>query len=389
MGTFDFDEDHEALRQTVRAFASETFSEDEVRRLIAADSVLEPAVWQRMARELGLQGLVVPDELGGAGAGLVELAIVLEEFGRRLVPAPFLSTALATLALIDADEDVAAGTLSGIADGSVVAAVAFAEDGGGWQADDIECRAVESDGTWRLSGAKSYVADGMSADVFVVAARAPEGVGLFLVDAGADGLSRAALEVFDLTRPLARLQLESVAARPLAAGGADAAAVERFLDKARVAVAAEQAGSADFALGMAVEYAKDRVQFGRAIGSFQAVKHLCADAFVDVESARSAAYYAAWAVAGASDDVPTVAPLAKAFCSDTFLETAVTNMQVHGGISFTYEHPAHLYYRRAKSGAQLWGNPRDQRDLLASRIGLAASPVPQAAHQQPGNEEQR
>ncbi len=346
MGTFDFDEDHEALRQTVRAFASETFSEDEVRRLIAADSVLEPAVWQRMARELGLQGLVVPDELGGAGAGLVELAIVLEEFGRRLVPAPFLSTALATLALIDADEDVAAGTLSGIA-------------------------------------------DGMSADVFVVAARAPEGVGLFLVDAGADGLSRAALEVFDLTRPLARLQLESVAARPLAAGGADAAAVERFLDKARVAVAAEQAGSADFALGMAVEYAKDRVQFGRAIGSFQAVKHLCADAFVDVESARSAAYYAAWAVAGASDDVPTVAPLAKAFCSDTFLETAVTNMQVHGGISFTYEHPAHLYYRRAKSGAQLWGNPRDQRDLLASRIGLAASPVPQAAHQQPGNEEQR
>jgi alkylation response protein AidB-like acyl-CoA dehydrogenase len=385
VGTFDFDEDHEALRQTVRAFASETFSEDEVRRLIAADSVLEPAVWQRMARELGLQGLVVPEELGGAGAGLVELAIVLEEFGRRLVPAPFLSTALATLALIDADRAVAAESLTGIADGSLVAAVAFAEVGGGWRAADIDCQAAESDGTWTLNGTKSYVADGMSADVFVVAARAPEGVRLFLVDAGADGLNRAALEVFDLTRPLARLDLDSVAARPLA----DGAAVERFLDKARVAVAAEQAGSADFALGMAVEYAKDRVQFGRAIGSFQAVKHLCADAFVDVESARSAAYYAAWAVAGESDDVPTAAPLAKAFCSDTFLETAVTNMQVHGGISFTYEHPAHLYYRRAKSGAQLWGSPRDQRDLLASRIGLADSLVARVAHQQTGNEDQR
>lgn len=382
MSTFDFDEDHEALRHTVRAFATETFSEAEVRRLIAADSVLERSVWQRMARELGLQGLVVPEQHGGAGAGLVELAIVLEEFGRLLVPAPFLSTALATLALVDADPAVAAEPLTGIADGSLVAAVAFAEDAGGWQAADVACRAGETDGAWTLQGAKSYVADGMSADVIVVAARTPDGVGLFLVDADADGLSRTALEVFDLTRPLARLELDGVVARPLSAGGADAAAVETFLDVARIAVSAEQAGGADFALGMAVEYAKDRVQFGRAIGSFQAVKHMCADAFVDVESARSAAYYAAWAAAGGSDDVSTVAPLAKAFCSDTFLETSVTSMQVHGGISFTYEYPAHLYYRRAKSGAQLWGNPRDQRDLLATRIGLT-----NAGSAQTGNEE--
>lgn len=385
MGTFDFDEDQEALRQTVRAFASEVFSEAEVRRLIAADSVLERTTWARMARELGLQGLVVPEALGGAGAGLVELAIVLEEFGRRLVPAPFLSTALATLALVDGDSEVAAEPLAGIADGSLVATVAFAEDDGGWRTDDVVCRAVESADGWRLDGAKSYVGDGMSADVFVIAARTPSGVGFFLVDADAVGLSRQALEVFDLTRPLARLGLDGVPARPLTTGGADTAAIERFLDRARIAVSAEQAGSADFALGMAVEYAKDRVQFGRAIGSFQAVKHMCADAFVDVESARSAAYYAAWAGATGSDEVATVAPLAKAFCSDTLLDTAATNMQVHGGISFTYEYPAHLYFRRAKSGAQLWGSPRDLRDLLASRIGLDEAGAGQTSE----DEEQR
>jgi alkylation response protein AidB-like acyl-CoA dehydrogenase len=385
MGTFDFHEDQAALRQTVRAFAAEAFSEAEVRRLIAADSVLERTTWVRMAREIGLQGLVVPEELGGAGVGLVELAIVLEEFGRRLVPAPFLSTALATLALLEGDPDVVKDALTGIADGSLVATAAFAEADGGWQAADVACRAVESNGGWHLHGVKSFVGDGMSADVFVVAARTPDGVGFFLVDAGADGLNRQTLEVFDLTRPLARLELDGVEGRPLASGGADPAAVERFLDRARIAVAAEQAGGADFALGMAVEYAKDRVQFGRAIGSFQAVKHMCADAFVEVESARSAAYYAAWAVATGSDEIATVAPLAKAFCSDTFLETAATNMQVHGGISFTYEYPAHLYFRRAKSGAQLWGSPRDQRDLLASRIGLDEARAGQTSE----DEEQR
>jgi alkylation response protein AidB-like acyl-CoA dehydrogenase len=250
----------------------------------------------------------------------------------------------------------------------VVATVALAEDAGSWDVADVQCVAEEGEG-WRLTGTKSFVPDGGSADLLVVAARGPAGVGLFAVDAAAPGLVRTELEVFDPTRRLSRLELKNVPATPLTAGD-DERAVARWLDAARVAVAAEQAGGADFALSMAVGYAKERVQFGRAIGSFQAVKHMCADAFVDVESARSAAYYAAWAVAEDSPEVPTVAPLAKAFTSDTFFETARTNMQVHGGISFTYEFPAHLYYRRAKSGAQLWGNPSSLRDLLASRIGL-------------------
>ncbi|WP_256788193.1 acyl-CoA dehydrogenase family protein [Frankia sp. AvcI1] len=371
VGTFEFTDDHEALRSTVRAFVEETFPEAQVRRLMAAPSALERPVWERMARELGLQGLVVPEEHGGAGAGPVELAIVLEEFGRRLVPVPFLSTALATIALTGGDRAVTSGHLEAVAEGRVVATVAVAEDDGGWDAAGVRCSAVgDGDGGgWRLTGTKSFVPDGLAADLLVVAARTEAGVGLFAVDGAADGVSRAALEVFDLTRRLARVRLDGVAATPLTAP-ADEAAFDRFLDAARIAVAAEQVGGADFTLAMAVGYAKERVQFGRAIGSFQAVKHLCADAFVDVESARSAAYYGAWAVAQDSPEVPTVAPLAKAFCSEAFFATARTNMQVHGGISFTYEHPAHLYYRRAKSGVQLWGSPRAHRDLLATRIGL-------------------
>lgn len=368
MSTFEFTDDHEALRTTVRSYAEQVFPEAEVRRLMAAPSTLDRPVWERMAGELGLQGLIVPEDLGGGGAGLVELAIVLEEFGRRLVPAPFLSTALATLALLEGDRSVTAEPLTRIAEGSLVATVALAEDSGRWDAAGVQCVAEQRDG-WRLTGTKSFVPDGASADLVVVVARGPEGVGLFAVDSAAGGLSRRELEVFDPTRRLARLELRDVPATALTPTDGERA-VERWLDAARVAVAAEQAGGADFALGMAVAYAKERVQFGRAIGSFQAIKHMCADAFVDVESARSAAYYAAWAVAEDSPEVPTVAPLAKAFTSDTFLETARTSMQVHGGISFTYEFPAHLYFRRAKSGAQLWGSPRSLRDLLATRIGL-------------------
>lgn len=368
MGTFEFTDDHDDLRATVRDFVEHVFTEAEVRRLMAGPSTFERPIWERMARELGLQGLIVPEEFGGAGAGPVELAIVIEEFGRRLVPAPFLSTALATLALLPGERNVTGEHLTAIAAGRLVATVAVAESEGGWDARGVHCTATKSsdDAEWRLSGTKSFVSDGLVADVLVVAARTDGGVGLFIVNGTADGLSREKLDVFDPTRRLARLQLDGVAAIPLSG----VSGFEAFLDAARIAVSAEQAGGADFALGMAVAYAKERVQFGRAIGSFQAVKHMCADAFVDVQSARSAAYYGAWALAKGSEETATVAPLIKAFCSDTFFETARTNMQVHGGISFTYEYPAQLYYRRAKSTAQLWGSAQALRDELATRVGL-------------------
>jgi alkylation response protein AidB-like acyl-CoA dehydrogenase len=196
------------------------------------------------------------------------------------------------------------------------------------------------------------------------------GVELFAVDGRAPGLHRAGLTGFDPTRRLTELHLDGTPARLLGEQGSGDAVLPRVLDLVRVAMAAEQAGSAVFVLQMAVGYAKERVQFGRAIGSFQAVKHMCADALLDVESARSAAYYAAWTAADRSPELAIVAPLARAFCSDTLLETAATNIQVHGGIAFTWEHPAHLYYRRAKSGAQLWGDSRAHREVLATQIGL-------------------
>lgn len=360
---FDFTDEQRALRSAVAAFADAVSPESELRRVMSLPSGYDLTVWARMADELGLQGLAIPEEYGGSGAGLVELAIVFDELGRRLVPGPLLSTVLAGLAITYSGEG---SQLAEIAAGQTIATVAVAEDDGIWAADGVHCLASADDADWVLSGAKRFVPDGQVAHLIVVAARTAEGVGLFAVAADAVGVTVNSLTGFDLTRRLADITFDGVRARRL--GGADL--FERLLDAARVLVAAEQAGGAAAALDMTVAYAKDRVQFGRAIGSFQAIKHMCADTLLDVESARSAAYYAAWAMSEEHVDAAAAAPLAKAFCSDTFFAAASVNMQVHGGISFTWEHPAHLYYRRAKSGVQMWGNSRAHRELLATRMGL-------------------
>jgi alkylation response protein AidB-like acyl-CoA dehydrogenase len=209
------------------------------------------------------------------------------------------------------------------------------------------------------------------ADLLVTTARTPDGVALFAVDPRAGGVTVRPVSAFDLTRRLCDVTFDRSAAMPLAASGTGTAprTAEDVLDLVRVLVAAEQVGTAQAALDMAVGYARDRVQFGRAIGSFQAIKHMCADMLLDVESARSAAYYAAWAAADGSPELATAAPLAKAFCADTLLAAASLNMQVHGGICFTWEHPAHLYFRRAKAGTQLWGDSQANRELLVTRLG--------------------
>jgi alkylation response protein AidB-like acyl-CoA dehydrogenase len=224
---------------------------------------------------------------------------------------------------------------------------------------------IDSSGP-HITGIKRFVIDGQLADLIVVIAAVDGEPAVFAVDAHDPSVEAATTTAFDFTRRLADVEFRSTPARQL--GGADLAA--RLLDLACVLLAAEQTGGAQAALDMAVDYAKTRVQFGRTIGSFQAIKHMCADMLLEVESARSAAYYAAWAIADDADDAQTAAPLAKAYCSDTFLAAASMNMQVHGGISFTWEHPAHLYYRRAKSGVQLWGTPQAHRELLVSRLGL-------------------
>jgi alkylation response protein AidB-like acyl-CoA dehydrogenase len=370
VAVFEFGEEQQALRSAVEAFADKLFPEAEVRRIADEELGYDEAAWRQLTQQLGLTGLLVPEQWGGAGAGFVELAVALEHLGARLAPTPLLSTALATVAILRADDaEASAALLPGIASGDTVATLAVAEQAGLWSADEVECVAAQTDSGWRLDGVKTYVTDGLAADLLVVAARAPDGVAFFAVDGAAPGLERTRLTGFDLTRRLARVELARTPARRLGRPD-DGAAFEGAMDRVRVLVSAEALGGADAILKMAIAYAKDRVQFGRAIGSFQAIKHMCADALLDVESARSAAYYAAWAADEESAELPVVAPLAKAFCSDTYFATASMAIQVHGGIAFTWEHPAHLYYRRAKSDAQLWGDPVPQRELLARRLGL-------------------
>ncbi|MFF5140034.1 acyl-CoA dehydrogenase family protein [Streptomyces sp. NPDC013157] len=371
---FAFSEEQEELRRTVRAFLTDTSPETEVRRLMETPEGFDRALWRRMGTELGLQGLAVPEEYGGAGCGPVEVGVVMEETGRALLCAPFLSSAvLATTALLHcADEDARKRLLPGLASGELVATLALTEDSARWDGAGIGLTAQESNGEWLLNGHKTFVLDGAAADVVLTVARSEDGIGVFVADGDAAGLSREPLPTMDPTRRQARLDYHDVRATLLRTHGDSWDLVSRVLDHAAVALCAEQVGVASRALDMAVEYAKVRHQFGRPIGSFQAVKHLLADVLLEVESARAAAHYALLAAQDEDPELPAVASLAKAFCSDACLQATAENIQVHGGIGFTWEHPAHLYLKRAKTSQLLFGDPAYHRELLAQRIGMEA-----------------
>ena len=371
---FAFSEEQEELGRTVRAFLADTSPETEVRRLMETPEGFDRALWRRMGTELGLQGLAVPEEYGGAGCGPVEVGVVMEETGRALLCAPFLSSAvLATTVLLRcADEEARKRLLPGLASGEVVATLALTEDSARWDAAGVTLTARESAGSWLLTGHKTFVLDGAAADVVLTVARTADGIGVFLVDGDAPGLTRAPLPTMDPTRRQARLDYREVPATRLRTHGDGWDLVAQVLDRAAVALAAEQVGVASRALDMAVEYAKMRHQFGRPIGSFQAVKHLLADVLLEVESARAAAHYALLSAENEAPDLPAVASLAKAFCSDACVRAAAQNIQVHGGIGFTWEHPAHLYLKRAKTSQLLFGDPAYHRELLAQRIGMQA-----------------
>lgn len=370
---FEFTEEHEEFSRLLRRFFEEKSPVTEVRRLMASEPGYEPAVWAQMAEQLGIQGLIVPERYGGLGFGHVELAIAFEEMGRALLCAPCFSTiALATNALLlSGDEDASAAYLPAIAEGRIVATLAVAEEAGSWDPSTSECRAVPSGSGYLIDGEKHLVVDGANADLVLVVARGEEGIGLYAVEAGAPGLSREPRQAFDQTRKLATLRFSSTPARAVGLPGSrSAAALARTLQLASVALSAEQLGGASRCLEMAVEYAKDRVQFGRSIGSFQAIKHMCADMLVEVESARSATYYAAWAAAEGTEDLGMVSSVAQAYCSDAFVRCASDNLQVHGGIGFTWESDCHLYIRRAKASALLLGAPNEHREAVAKGLGM-------------------
>ena len=369
---FAFSNEQQEFRSMVRRFVEARSPEAAVREQMETERGFDPAVWSEMAEQLGLQSLTIPEEFGGQGFGYVELIVVLEEMGRSLLCAPYFSTVvLAVNTLLRAgDDDAKAALLPGIASGETIATLALAESNGRWDASGIEATASNDGGTWKISGTKLYVLDGHTADVVLVAARTAAGVSLFHVAGDAAGFTRAPLATMDQTRKQARLEFDGVEATLVGTDGAGWGVLSTVLDLAAVALAAEQVGGAQRCLDMSVEYAKERVQFGRPIGSFQAIKHKCADMLLEVESARSAAYYAGWRASERDDELPAVASLAKAYCSEAYFRVASENIQIHGGIGFTWDHPAHLYFKRAKSSELLFGDPTYHRELLAQRIGI-------------------
>jgi alkylation response protein AidB-like acyl-CoA dehydrogenase len=369
---FAFSEEQEELRRTVRSFLEQKSPESEVRRLMETTEGYDPAVWEQMGSQLGLQGLHIPEEFGGSGYTYVELIVVLEEMGRALLTAPYFSTVvLAGNALVHSGDDAAKKELlPGIASGETIATLAFTEENGRWDESGITMTAKKDGDGYALDGTKMFVLDGHTASVILVAARTDAGVSLFSVAGDASGLTRTPLSTMDQTRKQARLEFSGTPAKLIGTEGEGWSTLERVLDLAAVGLAAEQVGGAQYCLEMAVQYAKDRVQFGRPIGSFQAIKHKCADMLLEVESAKSAAYYAGWCAAELNDELPSVASLAKAYCSEAYFHVTAENIQIHGGIGFTWEHPAHLYFKRAKSSELLLGDPTYHRELLAQRIGI-------------------
>ncbi|HEY2483984.1 MAG TPA: acyl-CoA dehydrogenase family protein [Candidatus Binataceae bacterium] len=367
---FAFTHEHEELRQTVRRFMENESSEATVRTLMETEPGYDRRTWERMASELSLLGLMVPERHGGAGLGPVELAIAMEEMGRVLFCGPYLASAvLATGALLHgADEAAQRKLLPAIASGKSIATVAVTEAAGKWDLASVAMRATRVGSEWKLSGVKDYVLDGHLADALIVAAKADDGLALFQVEANASGLERHALPTLDLTRKMARLNFSSTPATRISAGEATGA-LKQVMALGVTMLAAEQVGGAQRCLEMSTEYAKTRLQFGRPIGSFQAIKHKCADMLVETEFARSAAYHAAFAIADGEDGFEA-AHLAKSYCSESYFHAAAENIQIHGGMGFTWEHPAHLYFKRARASSILFGDPSEHRLQLANILEL-------------------
>jgi alkylation response protein AidB-like acyl-CoA dehydrogenase len=363
--------DQRDLRDVLRRFVASRSPETQVRAAIEAPRGFDETLWRDFAGELGCCGLMAPEEYGGAGGSFIEVGLVLEQTGAALACLPYFSTVvLAQSALLAAgDAGALERWLPVLASGEVRATVAFAEPGDQWGSFGMATTAREANGGWAVSGVKTHVVDGASADLILVFAQAPDGLSLFAVESSAHGIAAQPARSLDLTRRQARIELQGVAATLVGAGGDAGPVLDRVMTVAAVGLAAEQSGGAARVLEMAVGYAGSRFQFGRAVGSFQAIKNKCVDMFIGAESSRVAARRAARAVADDSPELPVLASLSKAYCSDAYWAVACENIQVHGGIGFTWEHPAHLHYRRAESSKLLFGAPSFHRELLAARIG--------------------
>jgi alkylation response protein AidB-like acyl-CoA dehydrogenase len=366
-------EDSELFRSSVRAALSRLSSPADVRRAMESARGFDQQVWRRLAGEMGLAGLALPEKLGGGGFSEAELAIAFEEAGASLLCAPLFATAGLAVPLLTALGDEAAVGRFGpdIAAGELTATVALAEEDGRWRTDLVRCTAAAAGSSWVLDGVKNYVVDGASAGLILVVARAGEELGVFAVRGDEPGLERERLVTLDQTRTQARLVLRAVPAERLGAGDATAA-VARATAGSRALLAAEQVGGAQHCLDMTVDYAKTRIQFGRSIGSFQAVKQRLAEMLVQVESARSAALAAADAAAAGDPELAHVAAIAALTCSEAYTWVTEQTIQLHGGIGFTWEHDAHLYFKRARASALLLGTASELTDFLGQQLAASS-----------------
>ncbi len=372
---FSFSDEQEEFRGVVRRFLEQKSPPTEVRRLMEEDAGYDPAVWRQLSEELGLPGLAIPEAYGGQGFSFVEQCIVLEEMGRALLCAPYLSSSVlaAHAILLGATEAQKKEWLPDLASGTRLTTLAWAEPGGGFHTAGVSMRAKNAGGGgYRLDGAKTFVPDGHIAERLIVAARTAVDAepSLFAVDATSPGLERRLLKTLDPTRKLAEIAFSDVPAEVLGETDSGGSALATALDIGAVALANESVGGAAKVLETSVEYAKTRMQFGQPIGTFQAIKHKCADVLLDVELAKSAAYYAATAVAEADPELREIASLAKALCSDAYLKAAAENIQIHGGVGFTWEYDAHLYFKRAKASEVFLGTPAMHRERYAQCIGM-------------------
>jgi len=351
---FGLSESQQILKNNARKFFATECPMAEVRRIMETETAFDAKLWHKMA-EQGFLGVIYPEDAGGLGLGMVELAALAEEMGRALVPGPWLSTLLAGAAI---DAAGSKKHLAEIAAGTAKGTLALLESSASW-----DPHAVKMPG---LSGAKMFVTDAGVADFLVVAARKGSDLALYLVDAKDAAIE--AMPAIDLTRRLYKVSFDNARGELLAVGSAALAAIERALDIATVAICAEMTGGMQRTLDLAVEYAKTRKQFGKPIGEFQAVQHQCADMLVWTESSRSAAYGAAWALNEGVPEARTAVSVAKVYASDACREVGNRGVQVQGGMGFTWENDVHLFYRRAKASEICFGDASFHRERLAKLV---------------------
>ncbi|MEQ8717781.1 MAG: acyl-CoA dehydrogenase family protein [Acidimicrobiales bacterium] len=369
MGGLNPDEvESRALRDAVRGLLADMSTHADVRAAMESDLGFDPELWGALA-EMGVTGIVTPAVHGGAGLGPEQLEGVMEEVGASLLCSPLFGSSVLAAAVLDAtrDADACERVLPGLADGSTIAAACLTGVGGDWTSASVDVVARDTDGTALLDGTSDFVIHGQNADVFLVVARTGDGFGLFEVDPMSEGVSVVAQPCLDRTQRLARVGFTRVSAARLGERGWDA--VEEALDIARVALVGDQAGGAAFLFDMTVDYIRGRYQFGRPVGGFQALKHMAADLLLEKESALSAARCAAASLAAGSSTARADVYLASFACADAYSRIAADSVQMHGGIAYTAEYPAHLYLRRARVTAWMLGGPSTYRERYLAELG--------------------